>query len=86
MIMVITIIIMVTGDYTPLANLMGHPSSVVKSRVCSLLGNLMKHDAQMYPVLQQREKIVQALVACLHDEDSNVRKVRLEIKTKKLLF
>ncbi|KAK7088085.1 serine/threonine-protein kinase 36-like isoform X2 [Littorina saxatilis] len=62
------------GDYSPLTSLIGHSSAVVKSRTCSLLGNLMKHDTQMYPVLGQRDKILQGLVKCLKDEDGNVRK------------
>ncbi|KAL8605032.1 hypothetical protein ACOMHN_018834 [Nucella lapillus] len=62
------------GDYSPLAWLMSHSSAMVKSRTCGLLGNLMKYDTQLYPVLLQREKILQGLVACLKDADGNVRK------------
>ncbi|KAK7488222.1 hypothetical protein BaRGS_00020529 [Batillaria attramentaria] len=62
------------GDYACLTSLMSHSSAVVKSRTCSLLGNLMKHDSQMYSILLQKEKILQGLIACLRDEDSNVRK------------
>ncbi|PVD31308.1 hypothetical protein C0Q70_06720 [Pomacea canaliculata] len=62
------------GDFAILTTLMNHSTSVVRSRICSLLGNLMKHDAQLYPVLLQREKILAFLISCLQDEDSNVRK------------
>ncbi|KAK6192112.1 hypothetical protein SNE40_003650 [Patella caerulea] len=62
------------GDYEPLVTLLTHNSSAVKSRTCSLLGNVMKHDAKMYSVLKQREKIFHSLIACLKDPDSNVRK------------
>ncbi|XP_041347923.1 serine/threonine-protein kinase 36-like isoform X2 [Gigantopelta aegis] len=62
------------GDFEPLSRLISHKSEAVKSRTCSLLGNLMKHDGQFYPVLKQREKIFSALISCLKDEDSNVRK------------
>ena len=36
----------------------------------------MKHNAQMYTFLKQREKLFDGLMACLKDEDPNVRKVR----------
>ncbi|ESO97940.1 hypothetical protein LOTGIDRAFT_153051 [Lottia gigantea] len=62
------------GDYEPLVTLLTHNSSAVKSRTCSLLGNVMKHDSKMYSVLKQREKVFSSLVKCLQDEDSNVRK------------
>ena len=35
----------------------------------------MKHNAQMYTFLKQREKLFDGLMACLKDEDPNVRKV-----------
>ncbi|XP_046556063.1 serine/threonine-protein kinase 36-like isoform X1 [Haliotis rubra] len=62
------------GDYEPLVKMITNVSTAVRSRTCSLLGNLMKHDAQMYPVLKQRDKILTGLIARLQDEDSNVRK------------
>ena len=35
----------------------------------------MKHNAQMYTFLKQRDKLFEGLMACLRDEDQNVRKV-----------
>ncbi|XP_076434866.1 serine/threonine-protein kinase 36-like isoform X2 [Babylonia areolata] len=72
--LVISILRGAKGDFSPLTWLMSHSSTMVKSRTCGLLGNLMKYDSQLYPVLAQREKILQGLVACLKDGDGNVRK------------
>ncbi|XP_052801977.1 serine/threonine-protein kinase 36-like isoform X1 [Mya arenaria] len=62
------------GDQDKLTSLIRHQASSVKSRTCSLLGNLMKHNAQMYTFLKQRDKLCEGLLACLKDEDQNVRK------------
>ncbi|KAK3576136.1 hypothetical protein CHS0354_043102 [Potamilus streckersoni] len=62
------------GDPDPLTLSIKHNSSAVKSRTCSLLGNLMKHNAQFYSVLKQRDKLLEGLIECLKDEDPNVRK------------
>ncbi|KAL4223174.1 Serine/threonine-protein kinase 36 [Mactra antiquata] len=62
------------GDPDKLSGLLSHPSSSVKSRTCSLLGNLMKHNGQMYTFLKQRDKLLESFIACLKDEDQNVRK------------
>ncbi|BFZ18847.1 hypothetical protein BsWGS_21886 [Bradybaena similaris] len=62
------------ADYAVLANFVQHNTSAVKSRTCSLLGNIMRHDAQMYPILKQKDKILTGLIKCLRDSDSNVRK------------
>ncbi|XP_053375553.1 serine/threonine-protein kinase 36-like isoform X2 [Mercenaria mercenaria] len=62
------------GDTDKLSILIHHQSSSVKSRTCSLLGNLMKHNAHMYTFLKQRDKLFQGLITCLKDEDQNVRK------------
>lgn len=35
----------------------------------------MKHNANMYTYLKQREKLFDGLITCLKDEDQNVRKV-----------
>lgn len=67
--------IWISGDTDKLSLLISHQSASVKSRTCSLLGNLMKHNAQMYTFLKQREKLFEGLMACLKDEDQNVRKV-----------
>ena len=63
------------GDTDKLSVLIRHQSPSIKSRTCSLVGNLMKHNAQMYTFLKQREKLFEGLMACLKDEDQNVRKV-----------
>lgn len=57
-----------------LSLLITHQSSSIKSRLCSLLGNLMKHNVYMYAFLKQRDKLMDGLIACLKDEDQNVRK------------
>ncbi|VDI30045.1 fused, partial [Mytilus galloprovincialis] len=62
------------GDYDPLSKLIKHNSATVRSRACSLVGNLMKHNSHMYGVLKQREKLLNGLIAGLKDEDPNVRK------------
>ncbi|CAC5416461.1 FU [Mytilus coruscus] len=62
------------GDYDPLLKLIKHNSATVRSRACSLVGNLMKHNSHMYGVLKQREKLLNGLIAGLKDEDPNVRK------------
>ncbi|XP_013385413.1 serine/threonine-protein kinase 36 [Lingula anatina] len=61
------------GDCAPLASLMCHQSPVVRSRVCSMMGNMMKHSNTFYTVLTQREKLCSSLVRCLEDEDAHVR-------------
>ncbi|XP_035828028.1 serine/threonine-protein kinase 36 [Aplysia californica] len=62
------------NDFSLLVAFIKHPTAAVKSRTCSLLGNIMRHDAQMYPTLKRREQILDGLVMCLKDTDSNVRK------------
>ncbi|XP_052245877.1 serine/threonine-protein kinase 36-like isoform X2 [Dreissena polymorpha] len=62
------------GEPDKLCALIGHHSASVKSRTCSLLGNLMKHNAQMYTFLKQKDKLFDGLIVCLKDEDQNVRK------------
>ncbi|KAL5015967.1 hypothetical protein ScPMuIL_005556 [Solemya velum] len=62
------------GDYEPLCLLINHNSAAIKSRTCGLLGNMMKHNSNVYAILKQREKIFTGIIACLKDEDVNVRK------------
>ncbi|RUS86280.1 hypothetical protein EGW08_005972, partial [Elysia chlorotica] len=63
-----------TGDFSSLSMFLKHEASALRSRTCSLLGNIMRHDSQMYAVLRQRDAILNGLVQCLQDVDSNVRK------------
>ncbi|KAK3796590.1 hypothetical protein RRG08_057839 [Elysia crispata] len=62
------------GDFSTLSMFVKHEASAVRSRTCSLLGNIMRHDSQMYATLRQRDTILSGLVQCLQDVDSNVRK------------
>ncbi|XP_021342400.1 serine/threonine-protein kinase 36-like isoform X3 [Mizuhopecten yessoensis] len=62
------------GDYEPLSAMLRHRSGAVKSRACSLIGNLMKHHGQFYAILKQRDKILSGLIAGLKDEDPHIRK------------
>ncbi|KAK3094442.1 hypothetical protein FSP39_001787 [Pinctada imbricata] len=62
------------GDFEPLVNLIYHHSAAIKSRTCSLIGNLLKHNNHFYSTLKQRDKLLSGLIACLKDDDPNVRK------------
>ncbi|KAH9525670.1 Serine/threonine-protein kinase 36 [Bulinus truncatus] len=62
------------GDYGLLSEFLIHSNSVIKSRTCSLLGNIMRHNDQMYSILKHKDKILGNLLLCLQDSDSNVRK------------
>ncbi|XP_055861234.1 serine/threonine-protein kinase 36-like isoform X3 [Biomphalaria glabrata] len=62
------------GDYLLLSVFLTHNKSAIKSRTCSLLGNIMRHNDQMYSVIKHKDKILDHLLSCLRDSDSNVRK------------
>ncbi|GFN99541.1 serine/threonine-protein kinase 36 [Plakobranchus ocellatus] len=62
------------GDFSSLSMFVKHEASAVRSRTCSLLGNIMRHDGQMYATLRHRDSILEGLIQCLKDVDSNVRK------------
>jgi len=64
------------GDYSVLKELMlGDSLNVVlASRACALLGNLMKHKSDFSLVLKSHPSLVDSILRCLQNEDSNVRK------------
>ncbi|CAL1543188.1 unnamed protein product [Lymnaea stagnalis] len=62
------------GEFGLLSGFLLHSTAAIKSRTCSLLGNIMRHNGQMYTTLKQKDKILAGLLACLQDSDSNVRK------------
>lgn len=60
-------------SYEPLFNLLTHTSSAVSANACGMLGNILKHSAVFYPVLQ-RTNLLSTLISCLKSDDANVRK------------
>ncbi|XP_015748403.1 PREDICTED: serine/threonine-protein kinase 36-like [Acropora digitifera] len=60
-------------SYEPLYNLLVHPSSSIVANACGMVGNILRHSAIFYPALQ-RTSLVYALIECLKNSDSNVRK------------
>lgn len=60
-------------SYEPLYNLLTHTSSAVSANACGMLGNILKHSAVFYPVLQ-RTNLLSTLISCLKSDDANVRK------------
>ena len=56
-----------TGDFEPMSSLLHHRSGDIKSRACSLLGNLMKHHGQFYSTMKQRYEDVISCYECLVD-------------------
>ncbi|XP_059141268.1 serine/threonine-protein kinase 36-like [Physella acuta] len=63
------------GNYSLMSGFINHSTAAIKSRTCSLLGNIMRHDGQLYSILNKpKDKILSGLLACLQDSDSNVRK------------
>ena len=71
----ITVFMFVSGDYELVLVSLGHKSGVLRSRCCSMLGNMMKHCDSFYSPLNDRPKLLHALIECLNDEENNVRKV-----------
>ena len=63
------------GDYECLDVLLCHAAAVVRSRACSMLGNMLKHSNDFYGVLKEKPNTLQGLLECLKDEDPNTRKV-----------
>lgn len=63
------------GHFSLLEALLGHQAAVVRSRTCSMVGNMMKYSNVFYDVLQTRASLTNELIECLKDEDINVRKV-----------
>ncbi|KAI0226995.1 hypothetical protein LSAT2_022553 [Lamellibrachia satsuma] len=61
-------------DYELLGNMLCHSAAVVRSRTCSMLGNVLKHSGTFYAVLSKCDKLVTDLMVCLSDEDPDVRK------------
>ena len=51
-------------------------SSLIKSRCCNMIGNLMKHNDSFYEVLRANKEIFQLLVVCCKAEELNIRKVK----------
>lgn len=72
--MVKSVFLGMKGDFEPLYLLLSHQSAAVRSRICSLIGNLLKHNNHFYSTIKQKDKIFIALTKCLKDEDPNVRK------------
>ncbi len=64
------------GHFKLLELLLGHSNPVVRSRMCSMLGNCMKHSNIFYAVLHERAPVMQGLLARLSDDDPNVKRVR----------
>ncbi|XP_068679432.1 serine/threonine-protein kinase 36-like [Montipora foliosa] len=60
-------------SYDPLYNLLVHPNSSIVANTCCMLGNVLRHSAIFYPALQ-RTSLLDTLIRCLKNEDSNVRK------------
>ncbi|CAH1801756.1 unnamed protein product [Owenia fusiformis] len=63
-----------TGEFAPLVQCLKHDNAIVRSRVCVMLGNLMRHSDQLYTVLVELKRLCDAIRECLQDEDPNVRK------------
>jgi len=61
------------ASYDPLYNLLTHPNTAIIANACGMLGNILKHSAVFYPVLQ-RTSLLSTLISCLKSEDCNVRK------------
>jgi hypothetical protein len=49
-------------------------NSLLKSRCCNMLGNLMRHNDLFYDVLKRNKQIFESLVKCCQIEELNVRK------------
>ena len=66
-----------SGDFSVLKELMlrDQLNVVLASRACALLGNLMKHRSDFSLVLKRHPSLVDSILRCLQNEDSNVRKV-----------
>ena len=66
---------LIAESYQLLHDCLVHKNAVVRSRCCSMLGNMMKHANSFYSVLADKPNILTALIDALHDDDPNVRKV-----------
>lgn len=49
--------ILISGDFEPLYLLLSHQSAAVRSRICSLIGNLLKHNNHFYSTIKQKQVI-----------------------------
>lgn len=48
---------LISGDFEPLYLLLSHQSAAVRSRICSLIGNLLKHNNHFYSTIKQKQVI-----------------------------
>ncbi|XP_036360103.1 serine/threonine-protein kinase 36-like isoform X1 [Octopus sinensis] len=69
-----TILMGQNGDYSVLSALLNYEPSVLKSRVCSLLGNILKHTSFLCEIFHKRDALFKTFLNCLKDKDANVRK------------
>ncbi|NXI71378.1 STK36 kinase, partial [Anseranas semipalmata] len=61
-------------SYQPLTRLLGHWEHPIRAKTCNLLGNLLRHSHGFPQVLQSQPGLLESLLACLADQDENVRK------------
>ncbi|NXK54426.1 STK36 kinase, partial [Chauna torquata] len=61
-------------SYQPLTRLLGHQEHPIRAKTCNLLGNLLRHSHGFPQVLQSQPGLLESLLACLEDQDENVRK------------
>ena len=62
------------GEFHILVNSL-HANTLVKSRCCNLIGNLMKYSDAFYDVLKRHKPIFDSLIECCQIDELNVRKV-----------
>lgn len=48
---------LISGDFEPLYLLLSNQSAAVRSRICSLIGNLLKHNNHFYSTIKQKQVI-----------------------------
>ncbi|GAB1598160.1 serine/threonine-protein kinase 36-like [Argonauta hians] len=69
-----TILVGPNGDYSVLSALLDYETCVLKSRVCSLIGNILRHTPFLCDIFHKREMLFKSFLNCLKDKDANVRK------------